>query len=122
MELDTLWEHIFSEDERLVRLAWDELSDDERASVRTLLESITVDAERVEEQRVAARFALSVIQAPQIVTANASYHPVAGAAQPSNGDPATLEPGWESGRRTYCTDCHSNANPAEPKGPHPPKP
>lgn len=75
MELDTLWEHIFSEDERLIRLAWDDLNDDERASVRTLLESIVADAERVEEQRIAARFALNIVQPPRAASTITSIAP-----------------------------------------------
>lgn len=64
IELERLWEHIFSEDATQVTAAWGSLADDERTSVRALLESIVADDERVQEQRAAARFALSVV-APQ---------------------------------------------------------
>lgn len=62
MDLDLLWERIFSEDEQQVRLAWEGLSDDERKAVQELLGSISIDPQRIVEQRNAARFALRVIR------------------------------------------------------------
>jgi myo-inositol-1(or 4)-monophosphatase len=62
MDLDQLWEHIFSADEQQVRLAWEQLSNDERKAVQGLLDQISADPQRIAEQREAARFALRVIQ------------------------------------------------------------
>ncbi len=62
MELDQLWEDIFSEDAERVRSAWAGLNAQERASVRDLLEVITGDEQRIEAQRVAARFALVALE------------------------------------------------------------
>jgi myo-inositol-1(or 4)-monophosphatase len=64
MDLDALWEHIFSEDAETVRAACDGLAGDERRSVRDFLARVQLDAERVPAQRIAARFALGVIDAP----------------------------------------------------------
>jgi len=63
MELDQLWEDIFSEDAERVRGAWAGLNAQERASVRSLLETITGDEQRIESQRSAARFALAALEA-----------------------------------------------------------
>jgi predicted CXXCH cytochrome family protein len=57
----------------------------------------------------------------QFNPANASYHPVLGAAK-SVQDP-TLVSGWTGARQMLCTDCHNNdqgpgANGVGPKGPH----
>lgn len=62
MELDQLWEDIFSEDAERVSGVWAMLSAQERASVRHLLERITNDPQRIEAQRTAARFALTVVR------------------------------------------------------------
>ncbi|MCS6849519.1 MAG: inositol monophosphatase family protein [Anaerolineae bacterium] len=62
MELDQLWEDIFSEDAERVRSAWAGLNAQERISVRRLLERITGDAQRIEAQRAAARFALTALE------------------------------------------------------------
>lgn len=62
MELDQLWEDIFSEDAERVRGAWAGLNAYERLSVRRLLERITSDAQRIEAQRAAARFALTALE------------------------------------------------------------
>lgn len=62
MELDQLWEDIFSEDAERVRGAWARLTAQERLSVRRLLKDITGDAERIEAQRIAARFALATLE------------------------------------------------------------
>lgn len=64
MDLDQLWEAIFSENAARVHRAWNDLNSDERTSVHELLERIVVDAERVEAQRIAARFALDAVEAP----------------------------------------------------------
>ncbi len=64
MELDQLWEDIFSEDAERVRSAWAGLNAYERISVRRLLERITGDAQRIEAQRIAARFALTALEIP----------------------------------------------------------
>ncbi|MCL4506132.1 MAG: inositol monophosphatase [Chloroflexi bacterium] len=61
MDLDTFWEHVFSEDATQVRLAWQSLDPDEREAVRKLLNQIVADPERIEAQRTAARFALGII-------------------------------------------------------------
>jgi myo-inositol-1(or 4)-monophosphatase len=61
MELEELWEHIFSEDTDQVRGAWAELSTKERDSVRDVLARIVMDEERTAVQRKAARFALTAI-------------------------------------------------------------
>jgi myo-inositol-1(or 4)-monophosphatase len=60
-DIDILWENIFSEDERLVKLAWESLDKIERASVEKLLRQIAQDEERIEAQRIAARFALNAL-------------------------------------------------------------
>ncbi len=64
MDLDALWEQLFSEDAETVRAAWDGLAGDERRSVRDFLARAQSDEERAPAQRVAARFALGVIDAP----------------------------------------------------------
>jgi myo-inositol-1(or 4)-monophosphatase len=97
--LDLFWEHIFSEDEAQVRTAWASLGDDERASVRDLLQRITQDAERVAEQRRAARFALNVLQpgpAPASAIAPAEPTPTttpSPANEPSDTSPLLLGTG-----------------------------
>ncbi len=59
MELDALWENIFSKDALRVHQAWNSLDSTEQQTVRSLLHRIVEDNERAEVQRVAARFALS---------------------------------------------------------------
>lgn len=61
MNLEAFWDSIFSEDRGRVLAAWAGLAEAERAPVRDLLDAITHDAERIEEQRRAATFALGVI-------------------------------------------------------------
>lgn len=61
MELDQLWEDIFSEDAERVRRAWRGLNQQERISVLQLLDRITHDAQRIEAQRNAAQFALDTL-------------------------------------------------------------
>jgi myo-inositol-1(or 4)-monophosphatase len=61
MDLEKFWEHIFSEDKVLVSQAWDSLSLDEHTTVHKLLERVSTDPERIQEQRTAAKFALSCI-------------------------------------------------------------
>lgn len=61
MELDQLWEDIFSEDAERVRRAWRGLNQQERTSVLHLLERITCDAQRIKAQRTAAQFALDTL-------------------------------------------------------------
>ena len=64
MKLDQFWEYVFSEEAEKVRMAWDWLAEDERTSVRDHLEQITRDPDRIEAQRVAARYALRVVAVP----------------------------------------------------------
>ncbi|HEY3343070.1 MAG TPA: inositol monophosphatase family protein [Anaerolineae bacterium] len=86
MDLDLLWERIFSEDEQKVRLAWDSLSDDERKTVQDLLDQICADPQRIAEQRSAARFALRVMRGEP---AESALGPVTAlAVAPSNDLPA----------------------------------
>ena len=66
MNLDLLWERIFSEDEKLVRLAWDGLNAAERKAVQDLLVKVSADPQRIAEQRAAARFALRVVGAETV--------------------------------------------------------
>lgn len=61
MNLEAFWDSIFSEDRERVLAAWSALEQAERPPVRDLLDAITRDAERIEEQRRAAAFALGVI-------------------------------------------------------------
>ncbi len=69
MELDQLWEDIFSEDAERIRNAWAALNAQERASVRHLLEGITRDPQRIEAQRAAAQFALTALAVRGIAAA-----------------------------------------------------
>jgi myo-inositol-1(or 4)-monophosphatase len=73
MDLDTLWKHIFSEDETLIRQVWGGLTEDEKQSVRELLERITRDRERIEAQRIAAQYALTAIGPGQVSNSQASH-------------------------------------------------
>ena len=61
MNLDDLWEYIFSEDSARVTHAWNDLAQGERTSVKDLLRRIEADPERADAQRVAARYALSIV-------------------------------------------------------------
>lgn len=61
MELDQLWESIFSEDAERVRNAWRWLSLQERLSVIQFLERVTQDGQRIAAQRIAAQFALDTL-------------------------------------------------------------
>jgi len=64
MNLDQFWANIFSEDAEQVRAAWGSLGDEESVALRSHLNQIVNDSERIEAQRVAARFALRVANAP----------------------------------------------------------
>lgn len=64
MELEKLWQQLFSENAPQIREAWDSLSVEEQAAVRAHLADIAADPERVAAQRTAARFALTVIAPP----------------------------------------------------------
>ena len=61
MDIEQFWEYIFSEDKDLVGRAWDTLEEDERASVRRLLEGVMADPDRIADQRAAAKFAIGCI-------------------------------------------------------------
>jgi myo-inositol-1(or 4)-monophosphatase len=65
MDLEVLWERIFSEDADQVRLAWQSLDGTERDSVYALLQQIIVDETRIDAQRAAAKFALAHV-APDV--------------------------------------------------------
>jgi Archaeal fructose-1,6-bisphosphatase and related enzymes of inositol monophosphatase family len=69
MDLEQFWGDIFSEESARIRAAWQSLEDAERASVHRLLETIVVDAERSQAQRVAAHFALRVVSEAYRATA-----------------------------------------------------
>lgn len=66
MELDLLWERLFSEDGVAVDTAWKGLDRDEQRAVREMLQTISTDGERIEEQRRAARFALTIVEATNV--------------------------------------------------------
>ena len=61
MNLDALWERIFSEDTAQVRRAWEALPHEDRRGMRAFLRRARADVERVDAQRAAAQFALGVI-------------------------------------------------------------
>ncbi|MDW8395020.1 MAG: inositol monophosphatase family protein [Anaerolineae bacterium] len=61
MDLEALWEAIFSENPSRIRAAWQQLSLEERSAVQTLLVNIVRDVQRIEEQRQAARVALHAL-------------------------------------------------------------
>lgn len=90
MNLDQFWADIFSENVGRVRHAWGELSLVERTSVRELLIRITDDAQRIEAQRLAARFALDVIAANEIAGGQPAEQP---AGQPASDSDFALPDG-----------------------------
>ena len=64
MDLDLLWERIFSEEAVLVRGVWNTLPDEERLSVRDFLVRVIGDPDRADAQRRAAQYAIDVVEAP----------------------------------------------------------
>lgn len=60
-DLERFWADIFSEDQVLILAAWKALSSEEQASVHVHLQRILADPERMTTQRIAAGFALRVI-------------------------------------------------------------
>lgn len=67
--------------------------------------------------------------ASEVNTRNASFHSVEGASKTASAPAGTFEPvpaetftsnvaAWTKDSTMYCVDCHGNADPAKPKGPH----
>jgi hypothetical protein len=63
MDLEELWQQVFSENAPQVRAAWSALDAEERRAVHDLLVRISADQERASGQREAAQFALEVLAA-----------------------------------------------------------